>query len=414
MPVGALSRDAAGVPGAGEVSREGIWERLDRVTDPRSTRGRVYSWLCLAAVWLCSLTAAGHHRVSAVRAWLARTSGAERARLRLPWDPFAGWRLPSTATIHCFLQAVDDGELAVALLDPPLDPDPPAEQGDDTDQRTEPSAAPVDPGHGCQPVESAVALDGKTSRHAKRADGSKVHLVGVASHGDGRLLAQVEVEAKTNETAVFRRLLRPLDLTNVLVTADALHTVRANLDTRSRRSVRTAGAGRKDGRLPGRASMPSPASASPRPGPRCSRPLAHRNRQQAAQDLPTRPREGPALQAPRHRLPGNLGLPAHPPRDQRPEVSGRNRRRDRPRPDQVQTRCEDHPGPGRHRPGFSPLMTSITVCCGHSPPTSPGQRGTQHNAPPTIRFTNPLNPQLDRLSVSGIGARVLTTTLGWS
>jgi hypothetical protein len=59
-------------------------------------------------------------------------------------------------------------------------------------------------------------------------------------------------------------------------------------------------------------------------------------------------------------------------------------------------------------------MTSITVCCGHSPPTSPGQRGTQHNAPPTIRFTNPLNPQLDRLSVSGIGARVLTTTLGWS
>ncbi|WP_347177115.1 transposase [Parafrankia sp. EAN1pec] len=55
-----------------------------------------------------------------------------------------------------------------------------------------------------------------------------MHLVGAVSHGDGRLLGQVD--AKTNETTVFRRLLRPLDLTNVLVTADALHTVRANLD----------------------------------------------------------------------------------------------------------------------------------------------------------------------------------------
>jgi predicted transposase YbfD/YdcC len=227
--VGALSRAAAGVVATGDVSRVEIWERLGLVTDQRSARGLVYPLPCLAAVWLCSLTAAGHDRVSAVRGWLRRTSDEERARLRLPWDPFGGWRLPSAATIHRFLAAVDDGELAVALLDPPLDPNPPAEQ--ETGGQAGPAVAQPDPATRERvTVGSAVALDGKTSRHAKRADGSRVHLVGAVTHGDGRLLGQVEVDAKTNETTVFRRLLGPLDLRDVLVTADALHTVRANLD----------------------------------------------------------------------------------------------------------------------------------------------------------------------------------------
>jgi predicted transposase YbfD/YdcC len=227
--VGVLSRAAAGVVGAGDVSRAEIWERLDLMTDRRSARGLVYPLGCLAAVWLCSLTAAGHDRVSAVRGWLRRTSDEERARLRLPWDPFDGYRLPSVATIHRFLAAVDDGELAVSLLDPPLDPNPPAEH--EAGGQAESAPAQADPAtRERMTVGSAVAVDGKTSRHAKRADGSRVHLVGAVSHGDGRLLGQVEVDAKTNETTVFRRLLRPLDLANVLVTADALHTVRANLD----------------------------------------------------------------------------------------------------------------------------------------------------------------------------------------
>jgi hypothetical protein len=42
-------------------------------------------------------------------------------------------------------------------------------------------------------VVSAIAVDGKTSRHTKRADGTRVHLVGAVTHGDGRLIGQVEV-----------------------------------------------------------------------------------------------------------------------------------------------------------------------------------------------------------------------------
>ena len=75
----------------------------------------------------------------------------------------------------------------------------------------------------------AVAVDGKTSRGARRADGTRVHLLGVAEHG-GRLLDHLEVDVKHNETSHFTELLHPLDLAGAVVTFDALHTVRANLD----------------------------------------------------------------------------------------------------------------------------------------------------------------------------------------
>jgi predicted transposase YbfD/YdcC len=75
----------------------------------------------------------------------------------------------------------------------------------------------------------AVAVDGKTCRGARRADGTRVHLLGAAEHG-GRLLDHVEVDVKHNETSHFTELLGPVDLGGAVVTFDALHTVRANLD----------------------------------------------------------------------------------------------------------------------------------------------------------------------------------------
>ena len=74
-----------------------------------------------------------------------------------------------------------------------------------------------------------MAVDGKTSRGARRADGTRVHLLGVAEHG-GRLLDHLEVDVKHNETSHFTGLLQPLDLAGTVVTFDALHTVRANLN----------------------------------------------------------------------------------------------------------------------------------------------------------------------------------------
>ncbi|WP_329138242.1 ISAs1 family transposase [Streptomyces sp. NBC_01476] len=74
-----------------------------------------------------------------------------------------------------------------------------------------------------QPVRAAVAVDGKSLRGAVRADGRRVHLLS-ALRGDGVVLAQREVGAKSNEITAFRPLLAPLDLTGAVVTFDALLT----------------------------------------------------------------------------------------------------------------------------------------------------------------------------------------------
>src|SRR5258708_3235643 len=69
----------------------------------------------------------------------------------------------------------------------------------------------------------AVAVDGKTSRGARRADGTRVHLLGVAEHG-GRLLDHLQVDVKHNQTSHFTPLLHPLDLDGAVGTLDALPT----------------------------------------------------------------------------------------------------------------------------------------------------------------------------------------------
>lgn len=72
----------------------------------------------------------------------------------------------------------------------------------------------------------AVALDGKTLRGARLDEGRKVHLVSVVTHEEATTIAQANVDIKTNEITVFRPLLGSLDIQDVVVTADALHTQR--------------------------------------------------------------------------------------------------------------------------------------------------------------------------------------------
>jgi hypothetical protein len=76
----------------------------------------------------------------------------------------------------------------------------------------------------------AVAVDGKTLRGSGHHPGSPVHLLAVMDHTSRAVLAQVDVEATTNEIARFRPLLQGLDLADTVVTADALHTQREHAD----------------------------------------------------------------------------------------------------------------------------------------------------------------------------------------
>jgi predicted transposase YbfD/YdcC len=86
-------------------------------------------------------------------------------------------------------------------------------------------------------IRDALALDGKTLRGARLDDGRKVHLVSVLTHKEGVTVAQRNVDTKTNEITAFRPLLEGLELTDVVVTADAMHTQREHATFLSERSA---------------------------------------------------------------------------------------------------------------------------------------------------------------------------------
>jgi predicted transposase YbfD/YdcC len=234
MPAVALSRVGARVvesgPGGEDLGTD-AWQRLRALPDPRSPQGRIYPLACLIAIAVCAFTAAGNDRFTAVGQWIRRASQTDLARLGAPWDPIAGrYRAPDEKTIRVVLDRLDPRALTRALLGP-------GPRG-----RRRPGGPPSASVRGYRARRAArqartrardrlraVAVDGKTSRGARRADGTRVHLLGVAEHG-GRLLDHLEVGVKHNETSHFTELLEPLDLAGAVVTFDALHTVRANLD----------------------------------------------------------------------------------------------------------------------------------------------------------------------------------------
>jgi hypothetical protein len=77
-------------------------------------------------------------------------------------------------------------------------------------------------------------VDGKPVRGARGPDGRARHLLAVIDHQARVVLGQVEVdtkaEGKTSEITRFAPLLDTVDLTDVVVTADALHTQRGHVE----------------------------------------------------------------------------------------------------------------------------------------------------------------------------------------
>jgi len=73
-----------------------------------------------------------------------------------------------------------------------------------------------------------VAVDGKSLRGARQDDGRPVHLFAAMVQGNRAVIAQNEVEHKTNEITGFAPLLKDLDLKDAVVTADAMHAQKAH------------------------------------------------------------------------------------------------------------------------------------------------------------------------------------------
>jgi predicted transposase YbfD/YdcC len=187
---------------------EGLVDVLAGVPDPRDPRGvrhrlAVVLALCVAAV------AAGESTLAGLAAWVEHAPPQVLAAAGARLDPRTGrFQAPSADTVLRLLPALDASALA--------------------------SAAGLVMAAWSRRARRAgrrvLAVDGKTLRGAAGPDGRAPHLLAVADHASGAVLAEHEVGAKTGEVTAFGPLLRELHrhdpLTGAVITADALHTTR--------------------------------------------------------------------------------------------------------------------------------------------------------------------------------------------
>ena len=157
--------------------------------------------MTVLAIGVCAVLAGARSYV-AIAEWADDLPVSARLRLGL------GRRAPSESTIRRILQAVDLEALDAAV------------SGWLAARRPDPSPGRM----------RMVAVDGKTTRGARTDDRTQVHLLAAFDHDSGVVLGQTQVDGKSNEITAFAPLLDRIDLTDVLLTADALHTQRRHAE----------------------------------------------------------------------------------------------------------------------------------------------------------------------------------------
>jgi hypothetical protein len=223
VPAGEL----AGALTAGEEgSRRCLRDWLARVPDPRSPLGRWHPLEYVLALAVCAFTAAGHDSPAAVAEWAACCAQQTLALLGGRRDPWARRIRPPSARpfsrvfTHIAAEAFNAALYGYLAAMPASPPDAlPAVTRHEREQRRAAAARPGLPG-----LLEQAAADGKTVRGAVRPDGSQVHLLSVLGVATGRVRAQREMDAKTNEIPELAPAIAHLDLTGTVVTVDALHT----------------------------------------------------------------------------------------------------------------------------------------------------------------------------------------------
>jgi predicted transposase YbfD/YdcC len=186
---------------AGEQA--GLLRALAQVPDPRSPHGLRYPLAALLTVAVCAVMA-GASSVTAIADWLHDLDDIARARLGF----IRG--VPATSTMWRLLVRLDADLLATTLAGW--------------------LQARTRPGVSRRPrYRQVIAVDGKTLRGARRADGSQIHLLSALDTSTGIVLAQVTVSAKSNEIPAFAPLLDAVEhvlgsLKDLIFVADALHT----------------------------------------------------------------------------------------------------------------------------------------------------------------------------------------------
>jgi predicted transposase YbfD/YdcC len=176
---------------------------LVAVPDPRRRRGVRYRLASLLAVAVCAVLA-GACTFAAIADWAADLDPPARARLGLLG------RVPAASTLWRFLVRLDATVLQAVLTGWLR------------------ARLPAAPGVAGRKGRVVIAVDGKVLRAARLSEGRQVHLLSAYDTATGMVLAQVTIEAKSNEIPAFGPLLAQVkarlgSLVGTLFTADALH-----------------------------------------------------------------------------------------------------------------------------------------------------------------------------------------------
>lgn len=172
---------------------------LRTVPDPRKTRGRRHQLSTILAVAACAVIA-GARSFVAIAEWAQAATPAALTKLGVTGEK------PCESTIRRTLNRLDADGLDVivgawaALVAT-------------TSQRVQ-----------------VIAVDGKSARGSAVGGGRCRHLLSALTHTDGLVLAQLDVDVKTNEIPLFAKLLDNIELLGAVVTADALHCQRIHAD----------------------------------------------------------------------------------------------------------------------------------------------------------------------------------------
>lgn len=177
---------------------------LAAVPDPRARRGVRHRFVAVLAVAVCAVLA-GAATFTAIAEWAHDLPVGVRVRLGL------GRVAASESTIRRILQALDpealDQTLSAWL-----------------------AARSATPAEASVPGRRVIAIDGKTARGARGPGGRPVHLLAAFDQASGVVLGQTVVDGKTNEINAFAPLLDRIDITDAIITADALHTQHRHAD----------------------------------------------------------------------------------------------------------------------------------------------------------------------------------------
>jgi predicted transposase YbfD/YdcC len=223
---------------ADSSARLHLVDRFALIIDPRSRRGRRHSLASLLAVVACATVAVGSDRLTAIEQWADNAPQHVLADLDVWRNPLTGrHQPPSERTMRRVLAELNgdalDAQIGTYLSqgrgDQPADQD--TRTAGEPRPRTEREARRAARRHQVPTagLPSGYAVDGKSLKGARRVEGGRVHLLGLAAHADGTVRAQRQVPAKSSEIGALDPLLRqagPTIVTGAVITADALHTQR--------------------------------------------------------------------------------------------------------------------------------------------------------------------------------------------